>query len=147
MSETSSAPAGDRKSKWKSKKRISGITLPSGEVVDIELPLIPEMLRAGTVPNELVSFATKTQENIGGVDSVDIEEIKEATEFMRWLVSETVKSPAIEPDDVPELPASDVDMLLEFALRQRDTDAIGHHLHGLEKVSAWRNFRYGRLGD
>lgn len=140
-------PKTDRVSAWKSKRRIDGITLPSAEVVSLVIPNLTEMLRAGAVPNELVPFATKTQEALLGVDQIDIKQIIEATDFMRWMVSVTVVDPQIVPEDVPEIPTEDLEMILEFALRQRDQDAIGHHYHGLEKSKEWRNFRFGRLSD
>lgn len=140
-------PAPSRVAKWKNKKRINGITLPSQEVVSLVLPDLAEMLREGAVPNELVPFATKTQNAMAGVEEIDMEQIIEATEFMRWMVSVTVVDPQISASDVPEIPSEDREMILEFAMRQRDTDAIGHHYHGLEKVAAWRTFRYGQYGN
>lgn len=137
-------PAADKVGAWK-KKRLTGghITLPSGTEVRIEIPNISEMLRANQVPNPLVKFAVDAQDALQDM-SMDMEKIKEATDFMRWMVSVTVKEPELTPDDVPELPVEDTDMILEFAMRQRDTDTVGHQLHGLETVSAWQNFRRRR---
>lgn len=128
---------------WKKSKVHEGITLPSGTKVSIEIPNLPEFLRAGKVPNDLVKFANDAQEQLQDlVSEFSMEKIKEATDFMRWLTSVTVVEPKIEPEDVPELPTEDVDMVLEFAMRRRDTDEIGHHLAGLEKVDEWNKFRY-----
>jgi hypothetical protein len=58
-----------------------------------------------------------------------------------------VAEPDITPEDVPDLPVLDRDMILEFALRQRDTDAVGHQLYGLEKLDSWVRFRRRGAGD
>jgi hypothetical protein len=52
-----------------------------------------------------------------------------------------VVKPELSEDDVDEIPAEDFGMLVEFALRQRDTDVLGHHLAGLETTEAFRKFR------
>lgn len=132
--------------RWKRKGQAQEVTLPSGEKVKIKPPDVPEMLREGQVPNELIASVREAQDDTapGGFDP---EKIKEATDYMRWLVSVTVTEPKLAPEDVPELPVLDRDMILEFALRQRDTDAIGHQLYGMEKVADWRRFRGRGAGD
>lgn len=132
--------------RWKRKGQAQEVTLPSGEQVKIKVPDVPEMLREGQVPNELIAAVRESQDDVspGGFD---MEKIKEATDYMRWLVSVTVVEPKLTPEDVPELPVLDRDMLLEFALRRRDVDAIGHQLYGMEKVADWRRFRGRGAGD
>lgn len=150
MTETAETPTSTGSSKLSAWKRAAGpaqVTLPSGTKVGIVIPDLPEMLRAGHVPNELVKFAQDTQEAIKGVEEFDLEKITEATDFMRFMVAATVRDPDISPDDVPDLPTLDRDMILEFAMRQRDVDAVGHQLHGLELVAEWRRFRRGPAGD
>lgn len=128
---------------WKSKKRHK-VTLNTGTEVTIEIPNLPEFLREGTVPNHLVKFAVEQAETLADpTQEFDPEKIKEATDFQRWVVSITVKDPELKPEDVPGLPAEDVDMITEFAMRGRDTDAIGHQLSGLERLPEWRRFRRG----
>lgn len=133
--------------KWKKNRVHPDITLPSGQKVSIQVPNLPEMLRNGEVPNPLVKYAQDAANELSGLSAEEfsMEKLKEATDFLRWLVSATVKEPELTPEDVPELPAEDVDMIVEFAMRGRDTDALGHHLAGLEKLPAWRQFRYERL--
>lgn len=127
----------------KSAKKKGGlITLPTGNVVRIEIPSLPELLRQNQVPNELVKYATDEADNVLA-GSVDMAKIKEATDFMRFIVAATVVDPDLQPDEVPELAVEDSDMIMEFALRQREVDAVGHQLHGLEQLSEWRQFRYG----
>lgn len=133
--------------KWKQKKT-GDITLPSGVNVKIEIPDLPEMLREGTVPNELVKFAVEAEKGLQGdaiEDEFNLEKVKEATDFMRWVVSVTVKEPVLTPEDVPELPALDTDMILEFAMRRRQVDAVGHQLFGMETIDKWRKFHFERI--
>lgn len=136
-------PAKTKKELWKGKREQGGrITLPSGTEVRVEVPDVVEMVAAGAVPNPLVKFAVEMSEGMmGGLAEIDVDKIKEAAAFKRWLVATTVKDPEdLEPDDVPGLPTEDTDMIFEFATRQRTTDAVGHQLHGLETMDKWRSF-------
>lgn len=129
---------------WKAKRKEGGkITLPTGTQVRIEVPDLVELLAQGHVPNPLVKFALEATESLQTGLDVDMDKIKEAAEFMRWVVAVTVKDPEIEPSDVPEIDAMDTAMVLEFAMRQRQVDAVGHQLHGLEKIQDWRRFHLG----
>ncbi len=143
MTDTAAPKTSQAVSRWKKLGEPQEITLPSGTKVKIKIPDVPEMLRAGEVPNELIAQVNEARDDVapGGFD---MEKVKEATDYMRWLISATVKDPVITPDDVPELPVLDRDMILEFALRQRDKDVVGHQLYGMEKVAAFRQFREER---
>jgi len=125
------------KTTWKKARVHKDITLPSGTVVDIQIPNLPKMLKGGQIPNTLVDAAVKTQ----SATKVTRELIEETWEFYRWLVAETVVSPEVEPDDVGELPTADVEMIVSIATRQSDLDAVGHQLGGLETQRAFRDFR------
>lgn len=132
---------------WKKKRESGGhITLPSGTEVRIEVPNVIDMLANGEVPNELVKFATEAAEAMQmGVVEADMDKIRDASKFYNWLVATTVKDPPdLTPEDIRDLPTEDADMIMEFAMRQRDTDYLGHQLHGLETLEAWRKFRIGR---
>lgn len=128
------------KTAWK-KAKTHEVTLNSGTEVSIQIPNLVELLQAGDVPNHLVPYATRTSEAIERGREIKPEQIKAAAEFARFLVTKTVVEPEVTPEDVPDLPAEDVDMLIEFATRQRDLDALGHHIAGLEKQSDFRSFR------
>ena len=132
---------------WKKRREAGGrITLPSGTEVRIEVPNVMDMLAQGAVPNELVKYATDAAEAIqAGVVESDIEKIKEHVGFLHWVVATTVKEPeGLTPEDVSQLPTEDADMLLEFAMRQRVVDDLGHHVYGMETNAAWRKFHLGR---
>lgn len=124
---------------WKAKRRHL-VTLPSGFEVEIEVPNLPLLVKTGQLSNSLVAEALGTIQS----GKLTVDAIAEQADFYAKLVSITVKSPAITEDDVvgPDpLPFEDIEMLVELATRQRDLDALGHHIGGLHTVKAWRTFR------
>lgn len=125
------------KESWKSRKRHT-VTLWSGAVVDIEIPDLPELIKTGVFPNHLVEHAIKLQ-NSGKAPSV--EDITEQADFYDQLVLLTVKDPELTQEDLKDLPYEDREMVVEFATRSRDFDAVGHHLGGLELVESFRDLR------
>ena len=50
-------------------------------------------------------------------------------------------NPTVSEEQVQKLPPADKELLTAFASRQRDIDAIGNHLGGLEVLAEWRTFR------
>lgn len=130
------------KAAWIKAKRHE-VTLPSGTEVSIELPNLPLMLKTGQIPNHLVDAAID-QQNAGTV-TVTREMIESQHDYFAFLVSHTVKDPEVTPEDVKDLPYEDVEMIVEFANRLRDMDAVYKHIGGLEKQSSFREFR--GLGD
>jgi len=124
------------KTAWK-KNAVHEVTLPSSTKVTIKLPNLAEMVRTGAFPNKLLPIAVKQI----AADEVDEDKVKDLAEYHRFLVSHMVIKPAVEEDDVPDLPSEDVDMLVAIANRERDMDAVGHHLSGLETDEEFRKFR------
>lgn len=124
-------------SDWKGRKTHKDITLPSGTVVDIVLPNIQVLIKSGAIPNTLIDAALK-QQNAGKVTR---EIISETWDFTCWIIPRTVVSPEITEEDVPDLPAEDIELLVGFASRTKDMDAVGHHLAGLETQRSFRDFR------
>src|SRR6266542_4273850 len=110
-------------SDWKSRSAHT-VTLPSGAVVDIVIPNLPLLVKIGKLPNELLQAVVQFQQ----AREVTQEMMAEQHEFTTKLVTLTVKSPELTDADVTELPYEDVEMLVEFAMRSRDMDAVGHHL-------------------
>lgn len=123
---------------WK-KAKTHLITLPSGTVIEIEIPDLPSLVKSGQIPNELIDTV------IGIIERKKItrEDILNQVDFYNKLVALAVKSPAVSEEDVAAgvIPFEDKEMIVEFATRQRDLDVLGHHLAGLEKVSDFRSFR------
>lgn len=128
---------------WKKAKR-HGVTLPSGVSVQVEIPNLPALIKTGQIPNDLVDLTIKAAQ---GDLIVDKELISQQADFTAKLVAITVKEPEITEDDVAELPYEDCELLVEVATRQRDLDAEGHHIGGLEKSADFRRFRGLDFGD
>lgn len=124
---------------WK-KNKTHTITLPSSTVVEIEVPDLPGLVKTGQIPNELVDMAIKVA---AGKREVTREDIVQQADFFNRLCVLTVKAPAVTEEDFTSgaIPFEDKEMLVEIATRQRDIDAVGHHIAGLESVKEWRNFR------
>lgn len=122
---------------WKKKRIHAGVTLPSGFQVDIALPNLAAMLKAGVVPNPLIDSAIKHAE----AQRVTADMLKETWDFTRWIVPKMVVNPEITEEDIDELPIEDVEMLAGFASRTNDIDAVGHHLGGLETYKSFRDLR------
>ncbi|MBA3240084.1 MAG: hypothetical protein H0T60_02565 [Acidobacteria bacterium] len=125
------------KAGWTKKKRHT-VTLSSGAVVDIEIPNLPTLIKSGQIPNSLIDVAIKVAT---GTAKITRELVEEQADFYNKLVSLTVVDPAITDDDVKDLPYEDVELLISLATRQRDLDALGHHIAGLDKNDDWRTFR------
>lgn len=132
-------------SAWKA-KRAHTVTLPSGFEVEIVIPNLPQLVKTGQLPNDLVSKAL----GLVQAGKLTAEAIAEQADFYSQLVQRTVKTPALAHDDIvgdDPIPFEDVEMIVEFATRQRDVDAIGNHLGGLHTVKEWRQFRGYATGD
>lgn len=123
---------------WKRAKRHT-VTLPSGAVVEVEVPDLPGLVKAGQIPNELIDVAIGVAQG----KKVTREDVEQQADFYNKLAALTVKAPEATEDDFASgaLPFEDKEMLVEIATRQRDLDAVGHHLGGLEKSKDFRSFR------
>lgn len=119
------------------------VTLASGFEVAMRIPNLPELVQSGEFPNHLVETAIK----LANADPADPEnkitadDIKEQAEFYRALVSKSLVDPEVTPEEVKDLPFEDVELIVSIATRQRDLDAVGNHISGLEKSEQWRRFR------
>ena len=128
---------------WKKAKR-HAVTLPSGVQVQVEIPNLPALIKTGQIPNDLVDLTIKAAQ---GDLIVSKELIEQQADFTSKLVALTVKEPEITEDDVADLPYEDCELIVEVATRQRDLDAEGHHIGGLEKSADFRKFRGLDFGD
>lgn len=125
-------------SDWKKAKRHL-VTLPSATVVEIEIPDLPNMVAAGQIPNELIDVAV----GVAAGKKPTRDDIIEQAGFYNKLAAITVVKPDVTEENFVngDLPFEDKEMIVEFATRQRDLDAVGHHLAGLEKVASFREAR------
>jgi hypothetical protein len=121
---------------WK-KAREHTVTLPSSAVVTITIPNLARMMKAGEIPNQLVEAAIGAQEK----RQITREDIERDWEFTSWLIPQMVVEPKIKPEEVGDLPAQDLELLVAFATRNTDLDAVGHQLGGLETQRSFRDFR------
>lgn len=134
---------------WKAKAG-HPITLPSGTVIRIRIPNLAQLAKTGELPNELLKAAIP---EIAGPEPAPMTEdearaaIEKLADFQTWITASAVVSPDITPADVPALPTEDVELIVAIATRQRDLDAVGHQIGGLEKVADFRRFRGLTDGD
>jgi hypothetical protein len=126
------------KTSWK-KAAVHEITLPSGIVISIKLPNLSLMMKTGNIPNSLIDAAVESQ-NLGSAE-VTREMIESQWDFSAFLVAHTVVEPQLTEEEVAEIPAEDIEMIVEFATRQRDIDAAYKHIGGLDKMESFRHFR------
>jgi len=124
-------------SDW-SKAKTHEITLPSGYVVDVEIPDLPKMIKTGHLPNHLIDAALGAVE---GNKKIDREFVEQQREFVNHIVILTVVNPKLTLEEVEEVPVEDRELIAEIATRQRDLDAVGHHVGGLHKNEDFRAFR------
>lgn len=134
------APSKDRKvstvDAWV-KAKYHTIMCPSGVEVEIVIPNLPALIKAGRVPNALLDAAI----GAGPDTEVSREMVEQQADFFHFLVAETVHSPKLTQDQVTDLPYEDVEMIVSLALRQRDMDAAYRQIGGLDKVASFRSFR------
>lgn len=146
MSQTSTTS----KSAWK-KAGVHTVTLPSGAVVDIRIPNLAQMAQAGELDNDLLQYAVPnlpTDADEEPTPEQKKENLTKLANFHQWLVSKTLVSPALSPDEVKEtVPTPDLEVLVELASRRRDMDVVGHHIGGLEVSAEFRKFRGIESGD
>lgn len=134
------------KADWQSAK-VHTVTLPSGTKVDITIPDLAAMAKAGELDNDLIQYAIPSAKDIAEEpEELTTEQKKEnlskLADFHSWLVSITVADPALTPEEVPTVvPTPDKEVLVELASRRRDMDVVGHHIGGLEVSAAFRKFR------
>jgi hypothetical protein len=141
---TSSTPTKSKsstktKAAWTKKGIHENVTLPSGMEVDIRLPNLSQLIKAGEIPNPLIDAAISFQT----AETVTREMLEQSFDFAVWILPRTVINPEITEEDVRngEIPAEDIDLLAAFVARTTDLDAVGNHLGGLESNAAFRRFR------
>lgn len=134
------------KSAWK-KAGVHTVRLPSGVFVDIRIPNLAQMAKAGELDNELLQYAVPSISDVETDDKDPTPEEKKANltklaDFHAWLVSHTLVDPKLSPEEVSEtVPTPDLEVLVELASRRRDMDVEGHHIGGLEVSAEFRKFR------
>lgn len=128
---------------WKALKNHT-VTCPSSAVVVIKIPDLPELVKAGQIPNDLVETAI----GVASGRKVTRDDVIQQADFYNKLAALTVVEPVVTEENFAngDIPFEDKEFLVEIATRQRDLDAVGHHLGGLEKSRDFRTFR-GIIGS
>lgn len=148
MSDTPTSPAPEKtKTLAGLKKRAvhEDVTLPSGAVVDIKLPNLPSMVESGAIPNDLIESALAQQ----SAEKLTVDILKHTWDWTVFIIPRMLVTPKINTDrdaakiadDVREIDAADTQLLLDFAARRTDMDAVGHQLGGLETQRSFREHR------
>lgn len=122
------------------------VRLPSGAYVKMRVPDLPALIEAGQIPQNLLDAALGAA---GGQNAhkPSRELIVQQREFTDKLVQLTVTEPKLSDEDVRQVPFEDKEMIVELATRQRDLDAEGSHIGGLDKSEKFRRFRGLGSGD
>lgn len=119
---------------WK-KKATHTVVLNSGATVTIKIPDLPALVESGTLPQHLLEAAIGAQ---SGVEEIDVDYVKKEYEFSNFIVKQTVVEPALTDADIDDIPAEDKELLVQFATRRREFDAVGNHIAGLDNVAKFR---------
>jgi hypothetical protein len=129
-------------SQWK-KAKVHDVILPSGVEVKITLPDIPALIETGHLPQNFLDAALAAIKVAQSEEdhTPTPEELAEQRKFTNKMISMTVVDPKLREEDVEELPVQDRQMIMEFAMRQRDMDAAIRNIGGLEKYETFREVR------
>ncbi len=130
------------KAGWK-RSALHNIMLHSGARVTIRIPDLPAMIEAGHIPQNLIEVAIGMAN--GSEQKPSVELVGQAREFTDLMTLKSVVEPEITAADLPDIPYEDKQLILEIATRQRDVDAEGSHIAGLETSEKFRRFR--RIGE
>lgn len=118
--------------------------LPSGSVVGMVVPDLPALIEAGDIPNDLLDAAIEAAGS--PQDQTPSKElIVKKRQFSDLVTCIAVVEPKITEEDAAKVPYEDKEMIVAIATRQRDLDAEGNHIAGLDKSEKFRKFR--RLGE
>lgn len=115
------------------------VVLPSGMMVQIKIPDLPALIETGQIPQHLIDAALGVINKPNATPTKDL--IVQQREFTDTLVRKTVTAPELTDADMPNVPYEDKEMIVEIATRQRDLDAEGNHIGGLDKSEKFRTFR------
>lgn len=143
-------------------------TFPSGAVLRFVIPDSSSLLRSGRLPDNLRETALLCAAHPDGPEGYMSElvtaaivagdraersatvtqAIADGMELGHWLVAEMLVEPKVTAEEVArgDFPELDVKMLLEFAERRRNVDAVGHRVP-VVVLAEWARFRDELGGD
>jgi hypothetical protein len=167
MAKHTSSNGSDTKTAWKARNDAGPHTavFPSGATLTFRIPDSGALLRSGRLPDQLRTTALLCAAHPQGAEgyladlvthaivSRDgsapyVEAIQSGVDLGHVLVAEMLVDPHVTADEVGagEFPEMDVRMLLEFAERRRNTDAVGNKVPVIV-LSEWATFRDGPPGE
>jgi hypothetical protein len=132
------------KAGWK-RNAVHTIVLHSGTVVKVRIPDLAKMIEVGTIPQNLMDSALGMASNPSMADKPGRELMATQREFTDLVTLHTVVEPKLTEEDVADIPYEDKEMLVEIATRNRNLDAEGSHISGLDKSEKYRRFH--RIGE
>lgn len=135
------------KTAWKKNRVHKGVVCPSGAVISVQIPNLTTLAASGEIPNELVDIAAAVTQTLAAGKPVPEDSMEKMQELERYLVLHTVAEPKITKEDIDDLPAEDVSFIGELAFRQRDTDALGNSIAGLDALAKYATFRDLNAGN
>lgn len=143
-------------------------TFPSGAVLKFIIPDSGSLLRSGRLPDNLRETALLCAAHPDGPEgymselvtsaiiageradrqSTITKAISDGMELGHVLIAEMLVEPKVTPEEVArgDFPEVDVKMLLEFAERRRNVDAVGHRVP-VVILAEWARFRDEPVGD
>jgi hypothetical protein len=149
------------------KKSVHPCTCPSGAEIEFRFPNLLELAAGDALPGDLKAVAMKelarevrgepmgleavAAGEAGLIQPLSQEEVDGIKRLYVYLAVTSVVTPKLKPPvydadgnvtdegDFPKLPAEDLEMLVQLAGRQRDTDGVGRSL-GVEPISRFRVF-------
>lgn len=149
MSETAVGTTADNegraivsKAAWK-KNAVHTIVTHSGSVVRVRIPDLAKLIEVGTIPQNLLDVAMGVAMDPQAKPGREL--MATQREFTDLVTMVTVVEPKIEEADVADIPYEDKEMLVEIATRNRNLDAEGSHIAGLDKSEKYRRFH--RVGE
>jgi hypothetical protein len=159
---SNSSPGTDAKQSW-AQRAVHHITLHSGMEVDIRIPDMGALIAADAVPDHLRgAVLQRLADDINtviddqgetaapGSRRTSVEELEKAmktgAEINDWLVTYMLVEPRLTmedmlPDSPTRPPEEDLELLVQIAQRERDTDARGVRL-GVEPLDRLGRFRH-----
>lgn len=151
----------DSKRAWKARNDSGPHTavFPSGAILTFRIPNESTLLESGRLPDQLREIALLCAAHPEGPEGYMTDLVHQAMfrvetqqqvtqaieagmQMQHHLVAEMLVDPTVTPDEVAagEFPELDIRMLLEFAERRRNTDAVGNRLP-VVVLRDWASFR------
>lgn len=129
-SPTLSEPRSSSLADWR-KAAAHTIQLPSSTWVKIRIPDLSTLVARNLVPDTLKRIAAQAflrdVKLETGVEEapLNIETLGQLADLNYWLVSWMLVEPEVSAEDVRDLPAEDLELLVSIAQRETDVDARG----------------------